>query len=61
MIYGKGFILVTCENTPENLEEIHRYIKRHGLTSDQVKIAKYGARSENLKLEVKTEAEIRGI
>ena len=60
MIYGKGYVLVDCDNTPENMEEIMRYLSRHKLTREQVRIVKYGKNSEHLKLEVKTEAELKG-
>ncbi|WP_428491721.1 hypothetical protein [Rhodopila sp.] len=60
MIYGKDFVLIDAENTPENLEEVRRYIKRHSLTEEQVKIVRYGDKLENLKLQVKTAAEIKG-
>jgi hypothetical protein len=61
--YGKGFILLSCEDTEENMEEARRYIERHKLTQEQVKLVKRqhpenGAKE--LAVVVKTEVDIRG-
>jgi hypothetical protein len=60
MIYKKGTVFIAAGNNEEHLEEIKKFIKRHGLTQDDVKIVKHGKNFEDLSLIAKREVKLGG-